>query len=207
MAKFYSELIGVFFLTITIGLTASPIATGLILAALIYFAQDISGSHFNPAISLAAWIGDEISTKQLIRYLFAQFSGAIVGAFFVWWLMGSTHTNQPNQSTSTFEFIAVEFTFTMLFVLIFLYMMYPIRKRRNPVFGLVIGLTFAGCYIITEPISGTGLNPVTATAFIISDTLNNGYSYYFLPTYILAPLLGGLGAIFIYKKMITLSEV
>ena len=205
MPKFYSELIGVFFLTLTIGLTSSPVAVGLILAALVYFAADISGSHFNPAISLASWISDEISTNQFIRYLSAQFLGAITAAFLVWWLRGTTHTSQPGQATSTFEFIAVEFVFSVLFVLIFLFMMYPVRKRRNPVFGLVIGLAFAGCYMISEPITGTGLNPVLATAFIITDTINHGYSYYYLPVYVLAPLLGGLGAVTIYKKLVTHS--
>jgi glycerol uptake facilitator-like aquaporin len=201
MSKFYSEFIGVFFLIVAIGLTANVIAVGIILAALVYFASDLSGGHFNPAISIAAWIADEINTKQFIRYISAQCLGALLGSFLVWWLSGTTYSIQPDQSTSTVAFITVEFLFTLLFVLVFLFMMYPVRKRRNPAYGLVVGFTFAACLVITDPITGTGLNPVLSAAFIFTDFINHGYSYYYLLVYILSPLLGGLGAVYIYKKL------
>ncbi|TVR29942.1 MAG: hypothetical protein EA390_09055 [Balneolaceae bacterium] len=202
MLKFSAELFGTLFLTLAVGLSGNPVAAGLILAALIYLFSDISGSHFNPAISLAAWVSGKISLDQLLLHLAAQLTGAVFGAFLVWQLSGITHVASPSPSTGTYEFIVVEFLFSFLFVLIFLFMVYPGEKRRNPIFGLMIGLTFYGSYIIAEPISGTGLNPAFTSAFVLADFLNNGFSYYYLPIYILAPLLGGLVASFVYKKMV-----
>jgi glycerol uptake facilitator-like aquaporin len=201
MLKFSAELIGSLFLTLAIGLSGNPVAAGLILAALIYLFSDISGSHFNPAISLAAWVSGKISLDQLLFYLAAQLIGAFFGAFLVWQISGITHVVNSSPSTGTYEFVVVEFLFSFLFVLIFLFMVYPAKKQRNPVFGLMIGLTFYGCYIIAEPISGTGLNPSLTSAFVLVDTFNNGISYFYLPIYILAPLLGGLAASYVYKKM------
>lgn len=202
MLKYNAELFGSLFLTIAIGLSGNPLAVGSILAALVYLFSDLSGSHFNPAVSLAAWVTGKLTIQEMLGYIFSQISGAIAGAFIVWRISDSTHTARPSQSTGTIEFIAVELIFSLIFVLIFLYMIYPDKKRRNPVYGIMIGLTFAAAYIIAEPISGTGLNPATTAAFILADTLNNGYSHYYLPIYILAPLVGGLAASAIYKKLV-----
>jgi aquaporin Z len=178
------------------------LAAGSILAALVYLFSDISGSHYNPAVTIAAWVAGKLNLQQMFGYIFFQLTGAIAGAFAVWRISDSTHIARPAQSTGTIEFIAIELLFSLFFVLIFLYMVYPAKKRRNPVYGIMIGLTFAAAYIIAEPISGTGLNPATTTAFIIADTFNNGYSHYYLPIYLLAPLVGGLTASAIYSKLV-----
>lgn len=199
MPKFFTEFTGIFFITIIVGISANPLAPGLLLAAMLYVASEFSEPHFNPAVSMAAWLVGEINLSEFISYLSAQISGAFTGALFIWWLSDTTFITAPAQSTQTFEFISVEVLFSFLFVLVFLFMMYPAR-RKNPLFGLIIGLTLSGCYMITEPISGPGLNPALNTAYIFFDWLNSGYSYYYLPVYLLAPLVGGLGAAFVYKK-------
>ncbi|PWN08226.1 MIP/aquaporin family protein [Rhodohalobacter mucosus] len=203
MQKYQAELIGVLFLTLAIGLTSSPLAIGLILGTLVYLFSDASGAHLNPAVSVACWARDEISTRQLWSYLMAQLSGAVPAVVFLWWFTGGTYAPMPESSVGTLRFIALELILSLLFVLTYLGMMYPPRRRKNPAFGFVIGLVFGACYMITIPITGMGLNPVTTTMFIVADTLNNGYSYYYLPVYLIAPLLGGLAAVFIYGRVIS----
>lgn len=201
MPKFYAELIGTLFLTTIAGVTSEPLAVGLLLGSMVYVAVTVSDAHFNPAVSLAAWMLKEITLSEFLRNLTAQFAGAVAGAAIVWWLSGTTYTTEPAQSTHTFDFIAVELLFSSLFVLVFLVMMYP-QKRKNPVFGLVIGLAFAGCYMVSQPISGTGLNPALNTGYILLDWINSGYSYYYLPVYILAPITGGVGAVLAYRRLL-----
>ncbi|MEX0906591.1 MAG: aquaporin [Balneolaceae bacterium] len=200
MPKFFTEFIGTFLITIVAGISANPFAIGLLLAAMIYIAIDFSVPHFNPAVSMAALMTGDITLNEFTSYLSAQIPGAFTGGLFVWWLSGTGFVSEPAQSTGAFEFITIEVLFSFLFVWVFLAMIYPSR-RRNPVFGLVIGLTLTGCYMITEPLSGPGLNPVMSSSFVFFDWINNGYSYYYLPVYILAPLVGGLGAAFANKKM------
>lgn len=205
MLKFHAELIGMFFITVAAGISPNPLAIGLLLVALTYMFTSFSGAHFNPGVTLAAWITDDISTRHLTQNLTAHIAGAVAGAFFVWWVMGTSHNQQPATSLGAFEFAVLELVFSFLFVLVFLFMMYPLKRRKNPVYGLVIGLTFAGCYFITEPLAGTGLNPAFSTAYILTDYINNGQAYFYLPVYLFSPLIGAVLAGLLYKRYITLS--
>ena len=53
---------------------------GLTLIACIYTIGNISGSHVNPAVSLAMLIDGRMSFVEFIGYIVAQFLGAIAGA-------------------------------------------------------------------------------------------------------------------------------
>ena len=52
MKIYIVEFIGTFFLILVIALTGNPIAIGAILAAMVYFGEQISGAHYNPAVTL-----------------------------------------------------------------------------------------------------------------------------------------------------------
>ena len=64
MSKYVVELIGTFFLVLTIGLVViepgagafAPLAIGSILMVMIYAGGHISGGHYNPAVTLAVWM-------------------------------------------------------------------------------------------------------------------------------------------------------
>lgn len=56
MNRYITELIGTFFLVLTIAFTGNPIAIGLVLTALVYMGGHISGAHYNPAVSLAIYL-------------------------------------------------------------------------------------------------------------------------------------------------------
>lgn len=202
MGKFVAEGAGTFFLAAVIGITTDPIAIGLILTALIYIVISKSDSHFNPAISLAAWIGGRIDTSELGIYISGQLFGAIAGGAFVWWISKLTYGPAPDQATLPYEFALVEVLFSFLFILLFLCMIYPARRRRNPLFGAIVGIGLAGCYLITAPITGTGLNPAMSSGFILFDYINNGSSYQHLPVYLLAPGVGAIAAAYTHKYLI-----
>ena len=58
MNKLVTELIGTFFLVLTIGLAVgsgsslAPLAIGSVLMVMIYMGGHISGAHYNPAVTL-----------------------------------------------------------------------------------------------------------------------------------------------------------
>ncbi len=55
MSRYVTELVGTFFLVLTIGLTAmngtpmAPLAMGSVLMAMVYMGGHLSGAHYNPA--------------------------------------------------------------------------------------------------------------------------------------------------------------
>lgn len=64
---------------IAVALIANTLATGAILFVLIAVLAPLSGAHFNPAVSIVMTLRDQLSPRDLIAYLAAQFIGGIVG--------------------------------------------------------------------------------------------------------------------------------
>ena len=64
-------------------INAATISGGLIVTALVYIFQKISGAHFNPAVSLAMLLIKKITIKEFCYYFGAQFLGSMLGSVFV----------------------------------------------------------------------------------------------------------------------------
>ena len=60
-------------------LLAHALAVGLGLGVLIAVFQTVSGSHFNPSVTLAFWRSGEMGSSTAARYGIAQIVGALVG--------------------------------------------------------------------------------------------------------------------------------
>jgi len=203
MNKYVTEAAGTLLLTFTVGLTSDPIAIGTVLIALIYVCVHKSDAHFNPGVSFAAWAMGKLSLGELAGYLSGQFIGALLAGGFCWWIADISVFSAPDPSVSTIQFISVELIFSLLLILTYIIMIYPATRRKNPVFGVIIGAVFAGCLLISQPIAGTGLNPAVATGFALFDYLNFGNAYQFLPVYILAPCVAGLIASVIHRFLLS----
>src|SRR5438874_4099010 len=89
MKKYIVELIGTFFLVLTIGCVVAkpkdagdfaPLAIGSMLMVMIFAGGHISGAHYNPAVTLAVWLRGKCSTADLPGYLVAQVAGAVLAA-------------------------------------------------------------------------------------------------------------------------------
>ena len=74
MKKYIVELIGTFFLVLTIGCTVlkpgdaldmAPLAIGSVLMVMIFAGGHISGAHYNPAVTLAVWLRRKCPTADL----------------------------------------------------------------------------------------------------------------------------------------------
>ena len=78
MNKFIAEFIGTLGLVFVILATGQPIAIGLALALIILVIGGISGGHVNPAVSFAMYLTGKLSQEDLMPYIIAQVSGAIV---------------------------------------------------------------------------------------------------------------------------------
>ena len=75
MSRYVTELVGTFFLVLTIGLTVingtpmAPIAIGSVLMAMVYMGGHISGAHYNPAVSVAVLIRGKMKARDLVPYV------------------------------------------------------------------------------------------------------------------------------------------
>ncbi len=77
MLKILTEFIGTFVFLAVILTTGQALPIGLALAAAIYFGGNVSGGHFNPAVSTMMLAKGGISIETWIAYVIAQILGGL----------------------------------------------------------------------------------------------------------------------------------
>lgn len=84
MKKYAMESVGTgLFVFSILGIIASgssfaPIAIGVALMAVIYIGANVSGAHYNPAVTLALMLQKSISPIETAKYVTAQIFGALI---------------------------------------------------------------------------------------------------------------------------------
>jgi aquaporin Z len=78
MQKYLAEFTGTIFFVYIILATGNPLAIGAALALVILLASNISGGHFNPAVSIVMASAGKINTSELIPYCLSQILGGLV---------------------------------------------------------------------------------------------------------------------------------
>jgi aquaporin Z len=75
-----SAVIAASFPAVGIGLLGVSLAFGLTVLTMIYALGNISGAHFNPAVSIGLWVGGRIPASDLPGYIISQVLGATAAA-------------------------------------------------------------------------------------------------------------------------------
>src|SRR5437764_14852380 len=98
MRKYLTEMIGTFFLVLTIGLVIkggktdepfvlAPLAIGSVLMVMVYMGGHVSGGHYNPAVTLAVWLRGKLPAREVIPYWVAQLVGAFAASLAVYYVL------------------------------------------------------------------------------------------------------------------------
>lgn len=206
-------LIGVMGLTVPIGFTMlmSALAFSTILTVMYYVFSEVSGGHFNPAVSLAVFIdGGFNKVKDLIGYICIQLMGGLTGASLVWLLTGQKNilgeSGYDLASPLLIEMmpvIIIELILTAIFVLVFL----TVRNKRNSNLAsdsIIIGVAFFSIYLFSIPFTGGGINPAKSfgpAIIMLGDTLVQ------FPVFFLTPLIGSAIGAGVYKTIIKEKEL
>ena len=135
-----------------------PFGFGLSLLAALYVFAEVSGGHFNPAVSLGLFLDRRLTFEDLLGYWIFQFAGAIMASLLM--LIPFNHdlvkttANVPHGNGTS---IFVEIAFTAIFVLVIL------QATKSEKFGssalVAIALTLLVAHFATILIDGTSLNP------------------------------------------------
>ena len=200
MKNYITEFIGTFFLVLTIGLTGDPIAIGTMLMVMVYMGGQISGAHYNPAVSIAMIIRGLLSVKEAINYILSQLAGAILAALLVNWLGGAVMEIAPSDSASILQILVVEAIFTFALVLVILNVATNPKTEGNSYYGLAIGFTVMAAAFVGGGISGGVYNPAVGTGPILVDAImGDGNTLSNLWYYLVGPIAGAVLATYVYK--------
>ena len=200
MSRYVTEFVGTFFLVLTIGLTVmngtpmAPLAIGSVLMAMVYMGGHISGAHYNPAVSVAILIRGKMEARDLVPYVLAQISGAILASLAVWVILQDTFAPAPAPEAGLVTVLLAEGLFTFALSLVVLNVAADDVTAGDSSHGLAIGFTVMAGVFAVGGISGGVFNPAVGTGPILVDALMGDGTFDQLWIYWAGPLLGGVAA-------------
>ena len=187
------------------GLVGIALAHGLVLAIFISAVGHVSGGHFNPAVTIGAWVAGKIESSRAALYIVSQLAGAAGGALLlrlaipkaVW---ESTKLGTPlvNASGSAFTIgsgkaVLLEGILTFFLVFVVFGVAVDDRGAFDKIAGLPIGLVLTFDILVGGPFTGAAMNP--ARAFgpeLVSGTWTDWWVYW------VGPIAGAVVAATIY---------
>jgi aquaporin Z len=192
--RYVYELIGTFFLVLTVGMTAlnsstvgmwGPVAIGSVLAVMVFAGAHISGGHYNPAVSFTLFLRKNLSFQNLLLYWLAQLAAGVLAACVIIYFMNGA-APATHAEISLFKVFIAEFLFTFALCFVVLNVACVQATAGNSYFGWAIGFTVvAGAYTVGT-VSSAAFNPAVALGI----TLLNLSQWSNLWVYILSSLLG-----------------
>lgn len=171
----------------------NALATALALAVIIRIGIKVSGSHFNPAVSLVMLIFKKISPKIFNFYFSAQILGAIFGAFLANFLFDQKIFIRSEISRSSLNLFISEIFATL--VLIWIILRFP---KRDDLIALYVPLWIFGAIIFTS--STSFANPAITVGRIFTSSIV-GISPTSAIVFILGQIVGALLGLIIAQKV------
>ncbi len=208
MKKYFAEFLGTFMLVfcgtgaviieeVTHGAVTHvgiAVTFGLIVMAMIYSFGEISGAHFNPAVTIAFAAGNLFKWRSVLPYISSQVAGALIASLILKFLFPSSvflGTTLP--AFEPMQSFVLEIILTFMLMLVILQVATG-SKEQGLFAGAAIGSVILLEAMFAGPISGASMNPARsfAPAIISSHTEH-------LWIYLLAPVSGALLAVIVHK--------
>jgi aquaporin Z len=209
MKNYLTEAIGTFFLVFTVGLCVNegvamaPFAIGASLMVMVYAGGPISGGHYNPSVSFAAWIRGALPTKELLPYWASQFAGALLAGFLIYKFTGLALHVAPGSNVTWMKALTGEVIFSFALSYVVLNTATSKAAAGNSYFGLAIGLTVMVGAFAVGGISGGAFNPAVGLGPALMELVLGGSPTSMAWIYAAGPLLGAAGAALAFKAQHT----
>jgi MIP family channel proteins len=153
------------------GTVGIAVATGLGLGILISALGHISGAHFNPAVTLGAWVTGKIDSVRASLFVVTQLAGAAAGAGLlrlalsekIWkpTELGATLINPAARQVgfTTPKALLLEAIMTFALVLVVFGTAIDPRGTFKSIAGFGIGLIVAADILVGGVLTGASMNP------------------------------------------------
>ena len=142
-----------------VGHVAIGLAFGLIIMVMIYAVGDVSGAHFNPAVTVAFWRAGRHPGEHVAPYLAAQCGAAMAASGLLRMMFpdaGSYGVTLPHAGMAPAVVTELVLTFFLMFVILGVT---TGGRIEGPFAGVAIGGTVALASLFGGPVSGASMNP------------------------------------------------
>lgn len=207
MKKYYAETIGTFAMIFcgTGAMTINEITNGsishvgvatvwgLIVMAMIYAFGDISGAHFNPAVSIGFAIAKKFAWKEVPKYALAQLIGAVLASGLLWFLFPESQflgETVPADGFPPYKAAILEFILTF-FLMVVIINVSTGSKEIGTMAAVAVGSIILLEAMFAGPMTKASMNPIRS----IAPALFTG-NFQYLWLYISAPILGAITAVY-----------
>src|SRR6201996_4207869 len=172
------------------------ITFGLVIMSMIYTFGDISGAHFNPAVSIAFIVAKKFPVRELIPFIVSQLTGAALASLTLKFLFPANQflgaTIPAGSSTQSF---ILEFILTFFLMLVIINVATG-SKERGMFAGLAIGSVVGLEAMFAGPICGASMNPARS----FGPAIASGH-FEFLWIYFTATVSGAVVSIPVWRYM------
>jgi aquaporin Z len=162
---------------------------GLVVLSMIYTFGDISGAHFNPAVTLGFWAARRLPGGDVAPYIGSQLLGALLASGALRFLFPQNQTlGATMPAGSEPQSFVLEVILTFLLMLTILNVSTG-AKEKGITAGIAVGAVIALEAMFAGPICGASMNPARSLA----PALVSGH-FEHLWIYLVAPLVGACAA-------------
>ncbi|WP_431158185.1 MIP/aquaporin family protein [Winogradskyella poriferorum] len=176
-----------------IGHIGIAIIWGLIVMAMIYAFGEISGAHFNPAVTIGFAVSGKFNWNKVPLYVSAQILGALLAIVILWILFPESESyghTYPRDGFAPYKAFILEALLTYFLMLVIINVSTG-SKELGTMAAIAVGSVILLEAMFAGPITKASMNPVRSIApAFISGNLEH------LWLYITAPILGALFAVY-----------
>ena len=201
-----SAVLAAAFPEVGIGFAGVALAFGLTVLTMVYAVGNISGGHFNPAVSVGLWAGGKFEAKELAPYIVAQVLGAIAGSGLLYYIasgqpgfeLGGFAANGYGEHSPGGYSMGAGFAMEVVMTLMFVFVILGAISKKAPAgfAGIAIGLALTLIHLVSIPVTNTSVNPARSTgpALFVGDWAIDQLWMFWV-----APIIGALIAGVIWK--------
>jgi MIP family channel proteins len=193
------------------GIAAIAFAHGLAIMAFAFAYGPVSGGHMNPAVTVGVLAAGAMSAGEAAGYVVSQLIGGVVGALFLFAVLGGAETGLGTPALAHNLALGVTtLTITpaagfvieavLAFFLVTVVLGTAVAGRAGNLAPLAIGMTLTLNIIMGGALTGAAFNPARALGpMIVTGKLGDAWLY------VLAPLVGAGVAAFVHAALTRLA--
>lgn len=175
---------------------------GLVVTTMICSFGELSGAHFNPAVTLGFAATRRFPLREVPAYIGSQIGGALLASLMLRWTFpDNVSLGMTRPRVATVPAFVWETVLTFLLMLVILQVATG-SKEQGRMAGIAIGGTVALEALFAGPITGASMNPARSLA----PALVGGH-FHLLWLYLTAPVLGALLAVLAWRAMRRVTPV
>ena len=139
------------------------ITWGLIVMAMIYAFGDISGAHFNPAVTVGFAVAKKFSWNEVPKYIVSQFIGAISASLLLLYLFPESDLGATLPTTEPLKVFVIELLLSF-FLMVVIINVSTGSKEIGPIAGIAIGSVILLEAMFAGPLTKASMNPIRSLA-------------------------------------------